>query len=128
VLSGSTHSLPLQGAPVPGDGQRWLFSSSATYARPAAAYIALWQILGTARFTQVLRGIQREYGSRSITEPELEAAFQQGLPGRSRACRTELTEFFTQWFDTAYPAAGGATEPSITGPGLDGPGFSCKSA
>lgn len=96
--------------------------------RPAAAYIALWQILGIARFTQVLRGIQREYGGGSITEPELEAAFRQGLPVQSPACRTELTEFFTQWFDTAYPAAGGATEPSITGPGLNGPGFSCERA
>jgi hypothetical protein len=74
----------------------------------------------------VLRSIQREYGGGSITEPELEAAFQRGLPTQSRACRTELGEFFTEWFDTAYPTASGATEPDITGPGLDGPGFSCK--
>jgi hypothetical protein len=42
--------------------------------------------------------------------------------------RTELSEFFTEWFDTAYPTASGATEPDITGPGLDGPGFLCKNA
>ena len=29
----------------------------------------------------------------------------------------------SQWFDTAYPAGGGANRPVITGPGLDGPGF-----
>jgi hypothetical protein len=105
-----------------------LFSGSSTYDRPGAAYIALWQILGTSRFTQVLRGIQHKYGGGSITEPELEAAFQRALPVQSRACRTELSEFFTEWFDTAYPAASGATEPGITGPGLDGPGFSCQNA
>ena len=80
---------------------------------------------GTARFTHVLRSIQREYGGGSITEPELEAAFQRALPVQSHACHAELSEFFTQWFDTAYPAASGATKPAITGPGLAGPGFSC---
>jgi len=105
-----------------------LFSDSATYERPAAAYIALWQILGTPRFTQVLRSIQREYGGASITEPELEAAFQHGLHDQSHACRAALSEFFTEWFDTAYPAAGGAAKPDITGLGLNGTGFSCKDA
>jgi hypothetical protein len=102
-----------------------LFSGSATYDRPGAAYVALWQILGTARFTHVLRTIQREYGGGSITEPQLEAAFQRELPVQSHACHTELSQFFTQWFDTAYPTASGAKEPAITGPGLNGPGFSC---
>jgi hypothetical protein len=105
-----------------------LFSNSATYARPAAAYIALWQILGTARFAQVLQGIQRDYGGGSITEPELEAAFRHGLPNQNIGCRTELGKFFSEWFDTAYPTAGGATEPDITGPGLNGPGFACQNA
>jgi aminopeptidase N len=100
-----------------------LFSNSATYARPAAAYIALWQTLGTSRFTQVLRNIQREHGGGSITEPQLEAAFQRGLPDHSRACRTELGKFFSEWFDTAYPTS--AAKPDITGPGLNGPGFTC---
>jgi Peptidase family M1 domain len=105
-----------------------LFSGSATYDRPGAAYIALWQILGTSRFTQVLRTVQREYGGGSITEPEWEAALQRGLPSQSHACRAELSKFFSEWFDTAYPTASGATEPDITGPGLDGPGFSCQNA
>jgi aminopeptidase N len=102
-----------------------LFSDSATYDRPGAAYIALWQILGTSRFTSVLRTVQHQYGGGSITEPEWEAAFQRALPNQSHACHAELTEFFTQWFDTAYPTTSGAKEPSITGPGLNGPGFSC---
>jgi hypothetical protein len=100
-----------------------LFSNSATYARPGAAYIALWQILGTGRFTQVLRHIQHAYGGGSITEPQLEAAFQSGLPDKSEACRTELSRFFTEWFDTAYPTSSGAAKPDITGPALAGPGF-----
>jgi hypothetical protein len=100
-----------------------LFSSSATYARPAAAYIALWQILGTGRFTQVLRQIQRSYGGGAITEPELEAAFARALPNQSHACRGELGRFFTEWFDTAYPTADGAAKPAITGTGLAGAGF-----
>ena len=102
-----------------------LFSGSATYDRPGAAYVALWQILGTSRFTRVLRTIQRQYGGGSITEPQLEAAFQRALPVQSHACHTELSQFFTQWFDTAYPTASGAKEPAITGPGLSGSGFSC---
>jgi len=105
-----------------------LFSSSATYSRPAAAYIALWQILGTGRFTRALQSIQREYGGASITEPELEAVFQRGLHDQSHACRAELSKFFAEWFDTAYPAASGTTEPDITGPGLHGPGFTCENA
>jgi hypothetical protein len=102
-----------------------LFSGSSTYDRPGAAYLALWQILGTSRFTSVLRTVQHQYGGGAITEPEWEAAFQRALPDQSHACHAELNEFFTQWFDTAYPTAGGAKEPSITGPGLTGPGFAC---
>jgi peptidase M1-like protein len=102
-----------------------LFSGSATYDRPGAAYIALWRILGTARFTGVLRSVQREYGGRSITEPEWESAFERALPKHSNACRAGLSRFFTEWFDTSYPTAAGAAKPDITGPGLSGPGFSC---
>ncbi len=99
-----------------------LFSSSATYRRPATAYIALWQILGTDRFTKVLQTVQQTYGGGSVTEPQLEAAFRSGLPNKSAACRSMLSQFFTEWFDTPYPN-GAATEPDITGPGLAGPGF-----
>jgi hypothetical protein len=100
-----------------------LFSGSATYSRPGAAYVALRQILGPGNFTQALRQIQRTYGGASITEAQLEAVFHQWLPGHSRACQARLSQFFTQWFDTAYQSGGGTNRPMITGPGLDGEGF-----
>ena len=52
-----------------------------------------------------------------------EAAFGQWLPVQTSACRARLSQFFTQWFDTAYPAGGGSNRPQITGPGLNGPDF-----
>jgi hypothetical protein len=100
-----------------------LFDGSSTYDRPGITYIALRQILGPARFTGALRDIQRRYGGSHITEAQLEAAFAQWLPVHSAACSERLSQFFTQWFDTAYPAGGGANRPMITGPGLDGPDF-----
>ncbi len=100
-----------------------LFDTSNTYNRPGAAYIALRQILGPARFDAALRQLQRTYGGGSVTEPQLEAAFHRWLPVRSSACQARLSQFFTQWFDTAYPAGGGQNRPMITGPGLAGPGF-----
>jgi hypothetical protein len=99
-----------------------LFSGAATYARPAAAYVALRQILGRVGFAKALEEIQRTYGGSSISEPQLEAVFQQWLPVQSGACQSRLSRFFTQWFDTAYPQ-GGRIRPSITGPGLAGRGF-----
>jgi aminopeptidase N len=100
-----------------------LFSGASTYFRPGAAYIALRQILGPANFIRALRQIQRVYGGSSISEPQLEAAFQRWLPAHTRAAHARLSRFFTQWFDTAYPAGGGTHRPTITGPGLAGPGF-----
>ena len=100
-----------------------LFSGSATYARPGAAYVALRQILGPRRFTRALRQLQRAHGGGSITETQLEAAFRPWLPVHSHACQVRLSQFFTQWFDTAYPSGGGQHRPMITGPGLAGPGF-----
>jgi hypothetical protein len=100
-----------------------LFDTSNTYDRPGAAYIALRQILGPARFDAALQQLQRTYGGFSISEPELEAAFRQWLPVHSNACQQRLSQFFTQWFDTAYASGGGANRPKITGPGLAGPGF-----
>jgi aminopeptidase N len=100
-----------------------LFNGSNTYDRPGAAYIALRQILGPARFDAALRQIQRTYGGRSIGEAQLEAVFHRWLPVHTGACQQRLSRFFTQWFDTAYPAGGGANRPMITGPGLAGPGF-----
>ena len=100
-----------------------LFATSNTYNRPGAAYIALRQILGPARFDAALRQLQRTYGGSSITEPELEAVFLEWLPVQSSACQQRLSQFFSQWFDTAYPAGGKTNRPMITGPGLAGPGF-----
>jgi hypothetical protein len=100
-----------------------LFDGDATYSRPGIAYIALRQILGPTKFTQAMHQLQREYGGSSITEPQLEAAFHQWMPNRSAACSARLTQFFHEWFDTAYAAGGDANRPQITGPGLSGPGF-----
>jgi hypothetical protein len=109
---------------APSDPTPWsLFSGSFTYTRPGTAYIALRQILGKTNFAKALQQIQRDYGGRSITEAQLEAGFHQWMPNQSAACNARLDEFFRQWFDTVYPAGGGANRPQLTGPGLDGPGF-----
>jgi aminopeptidase N len=100
-----------------------LFDGDTTYSRPGSAYIALRQILGATNFAKALQQIQRRRGGRDITEAQLEAAFRQWLPSQSAACRFRLGQFFRQWFDTAYPAGGGASRPHVTGPGLAGPGF-----
>jgi aminopeptidase N len=100
-----------------------LFSGASTYARPGIGYIALRQILGHRNFDRALQQIQRTYGGASITESQLEAALGQWLPVHSHACRARLGQFFSQWFDTAYPAGGGSHRPRITGPGLAGGGF-----
>jgi len=99
------------------------FSGGSTYDRPEAAYIALRLILGPDAFNETLQRIQRRYGDGNITESELEAAFRRAMPNKSRACIRKLDAFFTQWFDTAYPASGGVGRPQITGPGLAGGGF-----
>jgi hypothetical protein len=102
-----------------------LFSTNATYTRPSAAYIALRQILGRARFVQALQAIQSDYGGRSITEPQLTAAFSRWLPSRAHTsgCEHRLATFFQQWFDTPYQSGGGKNRPRITGPGLPGTDF-----
>jgi Peptidase family M1 domain len=111
-------------AVAPSNPTPWgLFIGSSTYYRPGIAYIALRQILGPANFTRALVAVQQRYGGGSITEPQWEAAFHRWLPSHSAACQQRLTQFFTQWFDTAYPRGGGANRPRITGPGLAGPGF-----
>jgi hypothetical protein len=58
-----------------------------SYDRPGAAYIALRQILGPARFDAALRQLQHTYGGASISEAQLEAVFGQWLPVRSPACQ-----------------------------------------
>jgi hypothetical protein len=96
---------------------------ASTYARPDAAYIALRQILSHDNVTKALQQLQRDHGGGSITEAQLEAGFQRFLPNQSPACLAHLSQFFTEWFDTAYPAGGGVHRPQITGPGLAGAGF-----
>jgi aminopeptidase N len=100
-----------------------LFSFGTTYVRPELAYLALRQILGPTAFDGALQRIQRERGGSNIDETQLEAAFHKAMPNRSRACSERLDAFFSEWFDTAYPAGGGINRPQITGPGLTGPGF-----
>ena len=102
-----------------------LFSGATTYARPGIAYIALRRILGPANFDAALQQIQQTYRQGSVTEPQLESAFTSFLPVQTASCRAELAQFFTQWWDTAYPPGGGDNRPQITAPGLDGGGFSC---
>ncbi len=91
----------------------------AVYERPQAALIALRQILGPRGFDAALRSIQHRYAGSAITEPQVEAAFAARLPNHSAICRTRLSQFFTQWFDTAYHGA----KPKIPGPGLHGHSF-----
>ncbi|HZC51785.1 MAG TPA: M1 family aminopeptidase [Mycobacterium sp.] len=100
-----------------------LFSGSFTYTRPGTAYLALRQILGADNFIAAMQQIQRDYRFAFITEAQLEAVFHAWLPNQSAACSARLDQFFTQWFDTAYPSGGGANRPQLTGPGLAGPGF-----
>jgi Peptidase family M1 domain len=105
-----------------------LFGGANTYVRPMAAYLALRQILGATasrpdsdRWIKTMKDIQRRYGGASITEAQLEAAFQTHMPTQSPGCAEKLRRFFAQWFDTAYASGGGANRPRITGPGLPGP-------
>jgi hypothetical protein len=100
-----------------------LFSGRFTYTRPGTAYLALRQILGATNFNFALQQVQRDYCFTSITEKQLEAEFHAFLPNQSAACHARLDQFFTQWFDTAYPPGGGANRPQLTGSGLTGPGF-----
>jgi hypothetical protein len=103
-----------------------LFSNSNTYTRPGTAYLALREILGPANFYTAMQQIQHDHRQGNITEPQLEAGFAANLPNPTASRLDCLNQFFTQWFDTAYPSGGGANKPQITGPGLNGPGFVCK--
>ncbi len=100
-----------------------LFGNSNTYTRPGISYVALRAILGKASYNAALQEIQRTYGGGAVKEQQLEAVFHKYMPNRSQACSDRLDEFFTQWWDTAYPPGGGANRPQLTGPGLSGGGF-----
>ena len=105
--------------PSPSD----LFDDDYTYTRPGDTYLALYRILGRTNFIKALKTIQQTYGGATITEPQLEAGFRQFMPNQSGACKDRLNKFFSEWFDTGYPAGGGDNRPQITGPGLAGSGF-----
>ncbi len=92
---------------------------NSVYERPKAALIALRQILGPPRFDAALQAIQHRYAGASLTERAAEAAFTARLPNHSPPCRSRLSQFFRQWFDTAYHGS----KPQITGPGLHGRPF-----
>jgi hypothetical protein len=106
-----------------------LFTTVSTYTRPGTTYLALRQILDASasrptsdRWIGAMKQIQADFGGGSITKAQLEDVFHQWLPNQSAACHAKLDQFFTQWFDTAYPTPNNATnKPQITGPGLNGP-------
>jgi hypothetical protein len=103
-----------------------LFTSAPRYQRPAAALLALRQILrspATDRWIAALTQIHTQYAGGTIDEQQFEDVFHENLPNQSPACHARLDDFFTQWFDTAYPSGGGVNKPQITGPGLAGAGF-----
>ena len=54
--------------------------------------------------------------------PAVAARSDQRLPARG------CSEFFTQWWDTAYPAGGRKHRPQLTGPGLAGPASTTPTA
>src|SRR5262249_33722900 len=92
-----------------------LFNTAEAYNRPGASYGALRTILGDDRFIANLHSIQKAYGGGNISEAQMEAAYHSAMPNQSAACSTKLDQFFTQWWDTAYPTGGGANKPQITG-------------
>ena len=100
-----------------------LFSNPNTYTRPGISYVALRSILGPKAYNAALHDIQHNYGGGSISEAQVEAEFHKFMPNQSQACSDRLDQFFTQWWDTAYPAGGGANRPQLTGPGLEGTDF-----
>ncbi len=65
-----------------------------------------------------MKQIQTDFGGGSITEAQLEDVFHPWLPNQSAACHARLDQFFTQWFDTAYPAGGGRQQAADQ-PGLN---------
>jgi hypothetical protein len=104
-----------------------LFTTAFTYTRPGTSYVALWFALGRDRMISAMHDIQSTYGGGNITEPQLEQVFRNWLPVPSASCNVRLDQFFTEWFDTSYPAGGANTtnKPKVTGPGLNGTGFVC---
>lgn len=63
-----------------------------------------------------MKDIQGSYGGGNISEPQLEAVFRKWLPIPSASCNARLDQFFTQWFDTAYPSGGRTRRTSPRSP------------
>ena len=98
---------------APSDPEPWgLFSGSATYERPAAAYVALRQILGQPasrpRWSTCSAGTAAAPSPRRSWRPSSRRGCrcgpQRATPGSS--------DFFRQWFDTAYAPGGGRHRPT----------------
>jgi len=41
-----------------------------------------------------------------LNRPHVDPRHRQWLPNKSAACENRLSQFFVQWFDTAYPSGG----------------------
>jgi hypothetical protein len=114
VLESVTRHAP--GARFPGGSATWHWHSRA----PIASYLVEDSV---GNYTLASRTGSDGIRYYHITEPQLEADFRHWLPSKSAACENRLSQFFTQWFDTAYPSGGGTSKPAITGPGLADAGF-----
>ena len=101
-----------------------LFSGSSTYTRPGTAYLALRQVLGHG---SVRPGAAPDPARLRRQQHHRAASWRRSsrhfLPRDTPACRQRLGDFFTQWFDTAYPPVGrqarrspaqGSTAPAST--------------
>ena len=104
-----------------------LFSTSSTYTRPGTAYLAL---LADPRHSDTMIAAMKQIQTHVRRRRDHGAAARGRLPSvaagtRARRATRSSTQFFTQWFDTAYPSGAGPNKPQMTGPGLNGPGFPC---
>ena len=125
VRRATTHG-PTCGPAAPSDPTPYtLFSGSSTYTRPGIAYLALRQILGQRRTsTDALQYLQRTYGGATITEAGARGRRSAtGCRSRARPARLSSATSSRSGSTPRTPPPTGATKPTITGPGLDGPGF-----
>ena len=88
-----------------------LFGAS-TYVRSGIAYEALRKIMTPARFHVATKAIQSAYGGGNASETQYRDEFAKQLLPQTAACQARLAQFYTQWFDTAYPTP---MKPGMTG-------------
>jgi Peptidase family M1 domain len=103
-----------------------LFSNAPTYERPAAAYIALWQILGTARFTKALQQIQRHYVA--ATSPNRSSKPASGTGCRTRARPAKAGSASSSPSGSTPPTPAGAAPASPLSPGRVWPDLASTTA